>query len=180
MQASQAQHLQQDVQKLIEKAQPFLLITGVCNLCITEKYHTIFNPEAATLLDKSQSLGINCQAQLQLQLQLSWKLSLALFSNSPTDKRRHFTDKRRHFTDKRRHFTYKLRHFIPTEKLLETYLIKKPLLQNVATMSSRDEQYYRLSISMAINFQYHYRSELINSNPLQELSCKSVTPRTNS
>ena len=70
-----------------------------------------------------------CQAQLQLQLQLSWKLSLALFSNSPTDKRRHFTDKRRHFT-------YKLWHFIPTEKVLQTHLIKKPLLQNVATLSS--------------------------------------------
>ena len=45
--------------KLIDRAQPFSPISGVCNLCTTEKYHIIFNPEAATL-NKKEEINNSC------------------------------------------------------------------------------------------------------------------------
>ena len=35
--------------KLIDRAQTFSPITGICNLCTIEKYHILFNPNLATL-----------------------------------------------------------------------------------------------------------------------------------
>ena len=45
--------------KLIDRAQPFSPVTGVCNLCTTEKFHIIFNPEAATL-NKKEEINNSC------------------------------------------------------------------------------------------------------------------------
>ena len=40
--------------KLIERAQPYSPITGLCALCTLEKYYIIFKPELATINKKNE------------------------------------------------------------------------------------------------------------------------------
>ena len=43
--------------KIVSCAKPFNHVTGVCNLCIREKFFIIFKPEMATLNDRSEIAG---------------------------------------------------------------------------------------------------------------------------
>ena len=43
--------------KIVSKAKPFNHVTGVCHLCIREKYFIIFKPEMATINDRNEIAG---------------------------------------------------------------------------------------------------------------------------
>ena len=43
--------------KIVSKAKPFNHVTGVCHLCIREKYFIIFKPEMATINDRNELAG---------------------------------------------------------------------------------------------------------------------------
>ena len=43
--------------KIISKAQPFNPVTGICNLCIREKYFILFKPEMATINARDEVAG---------------------------------------------------------------------------------------------------------------------------
>ena len=45
--------------KMIERAQPFSPITGVCALCTTEKWYILFKPELATI-NKRDEINNHC------------------------------------------------------------------------------------------------------------------------
>ena len=40
--------------KILDRAQPFNPTTNMCRLCLTEKYYLMFNPEGATLNNRSE------------------------------------------------------------------------------------------------------------------------------
>ena len=52
------QNVQNEVSwKIVSRARPFNHVTGVCNLCIREKYFIIFKPEMASLNLKDEIAG---------------------------------------------------------------------------------------------------------------------------
>ena len=53
--------------EVVCKAYPFSPITGRCNLCTTEKWHIIYNPENATL-NRRQELFNHCRHKEKLLL----------------------------------------------------------------------------------------------------------------
>ena len=46
--------------KLVTKAKPFSPVSGICNLCIKEKFYILFHPEMATLNDRNE-IYTNCR-----------------------------------------------------------------------------------------------------------------------
>ena len=50
--------------KLVTKAKPFSPVSGICNLCIKEKFYILFHPEMATLNDRNE-IYTNCRHKKQ-------------------------------------------------------------------------------------------------------------------
>ena len=53
--------------KIIDRAQPFSPISGVCNLCTLEKYYILFKPGTGTL-NKREELFNYCMHKKRLLL----------------------------------------------------------------------------------------------------------------
>ena len=54
----QDQNIGYDVSwRIVSRAKPFDHVTGICNLCIREKYFIIFQPEMATINDRNEIAG---------------------------------------------------------------------------------------------------------------------------
>ena len=53
--------------KIIDRAQTFSPVTGICNLCTKEKFYIIFKPELSSL-NKRNELGTFCRHKRKHQL----------------------------------------------------------------------------------------------------------------
>ena len=61
------ENVQYDVSwKIVSRAKPFNHVTGMCNLCIREKYFIIFKPEMASLNHRDEIAGPCLHKQKQL------------------------------------------------------------------------------------------------------------------
>ena len=53
--------------KILERARPFSPISGLCNLCTTEKYYLIFEPELGSI-NKREEINNYCKHKTPILL----------------------------------------------------------------------------------------------------------------